>query len=193
MKIGKHHIIKSPSQIIQDGLSSSITQDSYLYSYPEFLSYFENINEITKHDFIIGVNFSYGWMPTIFEFKSENFDEVVTILNKVKGGLIPTVEELNVLKKMINNSLVGSSKLLHFINPSLIPIWDSRVYRYLLGRNHSQDSISKPEHLLDYINFCNNVIQESQFTDLKNYMEIQVGYEMYPMRIVEIVMYLNGR
>ena len=193
MKIGKYQIVKTPSEIIHDGLNLTIEQNSYLNSYPEFLRYFENIEEIAKHDFIIGINFSYGWMPTIFEFKSENFDEVVIILNKVKGGLIPVVDELNILKTMINNSLVGTSKLLHFISPSLIPIWDSRVYKYLLGRNHSQNSISNPVQFLDYIKFCDNVIQEIKFPELKNYMEMQVGYEMSPMRIVEIVMYLNGR
>lgn len=193
MKIGRYHIIKRPSEIIQDGLNLTIEHNSYLNSYREFLRYFENIGEITKHEFIIGVNFSYGWMPTIFEFKSENFEEVVIILNRVKGGLIPTVDELNILKTMINNSLVGTSKLLHFINPSLIPIWDSRVYMYLLGRNNSQNSISNPMNFLDYINFCFNVIQEAKFPELKKYIEIQVGYEMSPMRIVEIVMYLNGR
>ena len=193
MNIGRYQIIKRPSEIIQDGLSLTIEQNSYLNSYPEFLRYFEKIEQITKHEFIIGVNFSYGWMPTIFEFKSENFEEVVIILNRVKGGLIPTVDELNILKTMINNSLVGTSKLLHFINPSLIPIWDSRVYKYLLGRNPSQNSISDPINFLDYVRYCNSVIQEVRFPFLNNYLEMHVGYEMSPMRIVEIVMYLNGR
>jgi hypothetical protein len=193
MKIGKHDIIKRPSEVIQDGLNSTIVQDSYLYSYPEFLKYFEKIDKITKHNFIIGINFSYGWMPTIFEFKSDKFDEVVEILNKVKGGVSPCINELNILKSMTNNSLVGSSKLLHFIKPSLIPIWDSRVYKYLLGKNHSQNSISNPDHFMDYIKFCNTVVEEDNFRDLKYYIEMQVGYEMSPVRIVEIVMYLNGK
>jgi hypothetical protein len=192
MKIGKYQIVKNPTQIIQDGMRLNISHDSYLFSYPEFLSYFGSIDKITKHNFIIGVNFSYAWMPTIFEFKSETFDEVVFILNKVKAGSIPTIEELNILKYMINNSLVGTSKLLHFINPSLIPIWDSRVFKYLIGKQPYQNLIGNPQHFLDYVKFCNEVMKEDNFIQLKKYLEIKIGYEMSPMRIVEIVMYLNG-
>ena len=55
-------------------------------------------------------------MPTIFDFRSEDFDKAVEILNYAKKGVILTVKQLETLKGLFNNSLVGTTKLLHFIN-----------------------------------------------------------------------------
>lgn len=67
---------------------------------------------------IIGISFTYSWMPTILKsMKLENTEKAIILLNKVKRGKILSVDELLILKETFNNSLVGSSKLLHFINP----------------------------------------------------------------------------
>ena len=194
MYIGKRPIIRKPSDIINDGMQLTYNSgDSYIRSYPEFLKFFKNQEIITEHSFIIGINFTYGWMPTIFEFKSNQFDLTVNILNKVKKGALPTIDELNILKGMINNSLVGTSKILHFINPLLIPIWDSRVYKYLTGRISREATIGNPNHLLEYVNFCTIVTSDINFEKLKFHVESIIGYEMSPLRVVEIIMYINGK
>ena len=51
------------------------------------------------------------------------------LLNKAKSGNLLNSEELEIVKKCVNNSLVGTSKLLHFINPSIYAIWDSKIFR----------------------------------------------------------------
>ena len=93
------------------------TEDSYIKTYPEFIQYFKNISNISKHDLVISSHFVYGWMPTIIELKFQDMEVVLNSLNKAKNGAMLTVGELELLKKTINNSLVGLSKLLHFINP----------------------------------------------------------------------------
>ena len=97
-------------------------KQTYDVSYPEFLKYFHDIEKITKHHLVVGINFTYGWMPTIFDFRSDEFDKSIEILNKTKSGFIPTESKLDTLKHLFNNSLVGTSKLLHFINPEKIAI-----------------------------------------------------------------------
>ena len=85
--------------------------NSYLISYPEFLKFFSEKNEITKHDLIIGIHFIYGWMPTIFEFCTNEIDnpkQILEIINRAKNGAIPKEDELKVLKTCFNNSLVGT-------------------------------------------------------------------------------------
>lgn len=103
--------------------------DSYLETYPEFIQYFRNIDRIERHHLIISSHFIYGWMPTILNIDLKSINEVLRLLNEVKSGKLLTVEELMILKKCINNSLVGLSKLLHFINPRSYAIWDSRIFR----------------------------------------------------------------
>lgn len=104
---------------------------SYIRAYPEFLKYFKDIEIIDIHNFIIGAHFVYGWMPTILNLRGENdkhLQSVVDILNEVKIGVVLKEEHIINIAKVVNNSLVGTSKILHFINPKKYAIWDSRVY-----------------------------------------------------------------
>lgn len=78
----KNHI--SLKKFLQDCDKYEREIQSYDISYPEFLKYFNNIKTINKHNLIIGINFTYGWMPTIFDFRSNNFDEAINILNNAK-------------------------------------------------------------------------------------------------------------
>ena len=90
--------------------------DSYLLSYPEFIAYFANLDEITRHNLIIAANFTYGWMPRTLSFRSQDFASAVAILNAARGQRVIGKRELNSLRSLIDNSLVGVSKLLHFVN-----------------------------------------------------------------------------
>ena len=76
-------------------------------------------------------------MPRKLElrFQSQDPEEellsAAAILNDVRSGRLIGEKELHSLKEMINHSLVGTSKLLHFANPHLFAIWDSNVYIYI--------------------------------------------------------------
>lgn len=182
----------TPDKFIQDASNTAIQQRSDFISYPEFLEYFKNLDEITKHNLVIGINFVYGWMPTIFDFRSDNFDEAIKILNKAKNGTeLITEADLALLKRLFNNSLVGSTKLLHFINPDKYAIWDSRVYRYLTN-NNNYNQIENCNNYLDYLTFCQELINYRDFSSLKKQIEESVGYSMTPFRIADLIMYLNG-
>jgi hypothetical protein len=182
----------TPDKFIKDARNTAIQQRSDFISYPEFLKYFKNLDEITKHNLVIGINFVYGWMPTIFDFRSDNFDEAIKILNKAKNGTeLITEDDLKLLKGLFNNSLVGSTKLLHFINPDKYAIWDSRVYRYLTN-NNNYNQIENCNNYLDYLTFCQELINQEGFSLLKNQIEESVGYLMTPFRIADLIMYSNG-
>jgi hypothetical protein len=64
-------------KIKEDSMKVNIEKDdNYLFSYPHFLDYFPS-NPISEHTLIIGINFTYGWMPTIFNFQSFNLIPVI--------------------------------------------------------------------------------------------------------------------
>jgi hypothetical protein len=167
---------------------------SYLLAYPEFLQYFKDIDVITRHHLVIGIHFTYGWMPTIFNFRKDEteFDNVVAILNKVKQGSWLTAEELDLLRTCFNNSLVGVSKLLHFINPENYAIWDSRVYRYIKGKDAWQHQIHDYDTYLAYLQFCKGIISQPAFQPLHQSMMNKVGYEITALRSLELIMFKNG-
>ena len=179
-------------KFFRDGTNFEIKRQSDYLSYPEFLKYFSDIKTITRHNLTIGINFTYGWMPTIFDFRSNNFDEALDILNKAKTGRKPTADNLVLLKNLFNNSLVGTTKLLHFINPVNFAIWDSRVYRYLTNKEPHDYRIGNCNTYLDYLAFCEYLAKQQGFDSLKKNVEKKVGYSMTAFRVAELVMYSNG-
>jgi len=163
--------------------------NSYQISYPHFLKYFEDRTNIDEHDLIIGINFVYGWMPTIFNYCSTKFKDASVILNRAKQGYIPTKNDLDTLKGLFNNSLVGTSKLLHFINPECFAIWDSKVYKYLTKNNANQNSISKSESYLAYLEFCKELTEKDKYNEIHSRICSAVGYEMTKFRTAELIMF----
>jgi hypothetical protein len=173
---------------------------SYYKSYPEFLKYFNNLKgPLTIHNLIIGINFTYSWMPTIFKFGSDRYDDALKILNNAKNGIPPDEGELNVLKKFLNNSLVGTSKLLHFINPEEFAIWDSKVYYYLTGKKQTNKKIGDCNIYLSYLLLCSDLTNGKDYDFYHNDIcckigeEMEKGYMMTKLRTAELVMWKNGK
>jgi len=162
--------------------------DSYVETYPEFLKYFESLNLIEKHHLIISSHFVYGWMPTIIYIDTKEIDKVLFLLNAVKSGHDLKLNELETLKFCINNSMVGLSKLLHFINPRDYAIWDSRILRYITGKK-SQYGIDKPENYLAYLVKMKEIINNKGYSNLHHLIERHFDYSITPMRAVEILMF----
>ena len=162
--------------------------DSYIESYPEFLQYFENITSIEKHHLIISSHFAYGWMPTILNLETKEIDRILSLLNAVKAGHLLDLEEIKTLKNCINNSLVGLSKLLHFINPGNYAIWDSRIFRYLTGKK-SPYGIDQPELYLQYLQGLNEIFENKNYIELHSIIEGKFDCQLTPMRAIEILMF----
>ena len=166
--------------------------DSYVQTYENFIEHFKNIDELKWHDLVIGSHLVYGWMPTIINLNYEDQEKAVQILNSAKKGKDLGVEELLVLKKTINNSLVGASKLLHFINPEKYAIWDSRIYRFVTG-NKSQYGIDKPENYLLYLKGLKEISKAPKYSVFHKQVSSKFNYQITPFRAIEIVMFEADR
>jgi hypothetical protein len=75
------------------------------------------------------VAFAYWWIPTIPKQTREAINEgyILRVLQKIQKGEKATKEDLIMFVGLINNSIFGTSKVLHFIAPDYIPILDSKV------------------------------------------------------------------
>jgi hypothetical protein len=131
-------------------------------------------------------------MPTIFEFTSNELEKCLPLLNKAKGSEMLIEDELNLLKSTFNNSLVGTSKLLHFINPEIYPIWDSRVYRYLTNSEPYHNRIGDTSSFLQYVEWVRIITQHPNFNNAIRTVENRVGYKMTRVRVAELIMYSSG-
>lgn len=121
---------------------------NYLSSCPLFIDFFREKHRLSFSDVVIGCNLVYGWMPTSFKMKHDFYSsmpDTIRHLNAVEQGTVLTEQELETIAKVVNNSIVGSSKLLHFINPELYPIWDSRICRLILGTGSHYNGFQNSE------------------------------------------------
>jgi len=188
----------SIEQIIRDERKVILrATDSYLLSYPEFITYFANLETITRHSLVIGAHFTYGWMPTILTLKFERQEPedalsgAVAILNEAKRGRLAGEKELEVLRDLINNSVVGASKLLHFINPHVYAIWDSNVYTYVNGKQPYHYQVNSPRNYLAYLDNCEEITRDKGFDHVHRSMNEKIGYEVTAYRALELVMYAS--
>ena len=166
-------------------------QQSYFSAYTEFLNYFQKLPIIDHHSFIIGSHFVYGWMPTILNIESSHIDMAIGILNKAKQNEKLNSDELENLKRCINNSLVGTSKFLHFMNPKLYSIWDRRVCRYFIN-SEPYEKVSSVNLYLSYLSLCTTLQSQENYNFIHKVVEENVGYSIMPNRAIELIMFLNG-
>ena len=86
--------------------------------------------EITsEEDFIKLVALAYSWMPTIPAWRRDlNWKECKAALKRFRSGAAGSLKEmLELIVPSINNSIVGASKVLHFVSPDRATIIDSNV------------------------------------------------------------------
>lgn len=166
------------------------TEENYLLSYPYFLNYFQNLESINLENLVIGISFTYSWMPTILKVLNlKNTEEVLFILNEVKKGKLIDEQQLTTLKTTLNNSLVGTSKLLHFINPKQYAIWDSRVFRFLNDVEPHKYRLEMPRAYIEYLNLIEELKNEKAFTTFFELMKQKVGYDITEYRALELAFF----
>lgn len=165
---------------------------SFFISYPYYLQYFKNLpgDEIKIENVIIGISFTYSWMPTILKnINIQNKSEILKVLNNAKKGDGLSVSDLELLKVAFNNSLVGTSKLLHFVNPEKFAIWDSRVFRNLYKEEPYKYKLEKAETYLKYLEYLNELKFASNFEIFEKKIIKRVGYSIKPLRALELGFY----
>ena len=170
------------------------SNQSYKDSYIEFINYFKNKDGFFKNDLIIGSHFVYGWMPTILTLNLNEDSEgyITCLLFKVKNGnYMLNEEELEKIKKCINNSMVGTSKLLHFINPEKYAIWDSKVFYYFYPNRNSTAGIEKPKLYLEYLKILTDITLQNDFDILYSKIVEFLGlnYEISKLRAIESLIF----
>lgn len=170
------------------------TEENYLLSYPYFLNYFQNLESINLENLVIGISFTYSWMPTILKVLNlKNTEEVLFILNEVKKGKLIDEQQLTTLKTTFNNSLVGTSKLLHFINPRQYAIWDSRVFRFLNNVEPHKYRLEKPRAYIEYLKLIEELKKEKAFTAFFELMKQKVGYDITEYRALELAFFKGSQ
>lgn len=194
--------------------------------------------ECKEIDVLALAHMVYGWMPTILnvdkinteqdeqsdEVWFEKFNDAVENF-KLNFNEIRTVKEnfgdekfqqrlqsiIENTKIITNNSVIGASKLLHFINPSFFPIYDSRVFhaiRKLYFRVNECDCKSAENKKEDWntvdnirkynsyiamiLRWCNNKEALIEIRDKLN-KEKYIDDDATDIRVFEVALFVYGR
>jgi hypothetical protein len=110
------------------------------------LRLFARLDAKDENDLLAGALAVYGWMPTMMDTLSSRNElkELIVDLASTESNRIVTTMTQYIgtgALRSVNNSTVGTSKLLHFFLPRKVPIWDSvlagsfgLVHHYQLAR-----------------------------------------------------------
>jgi hypothetical protein len=165
--------------------------------YGALMNLFSGLDFERDNDLLTGALAVYGWMPTMMgELKSRDklkgliFDLSGT--NKDHLGSILEGHRDNGALRSVNNSIVGTSKLLHFFLPDKIAIWDSVLGRSFGLVHHYQ--FSREDRFITYIDAVHEAIKLIDIPLEK--LDIAVGdsiCEISNIRRVEFALHAFGR
>lgn len=181
----------SKEQFLEDATGIEAEQ-KYHGVYLHFHRYFQQVEEWDAHQLVLGMSMIYSWMPKILHIKCKDLNKVAIAVNQIKAGQELHPSTLTKMKSCFNNSLVGPSKFLHFLEPSRFAIWDSRVARYFLQRTPHHQLMGRMEHYFSYLDFCSSVANEEIYDPLHQKIQDQIDYPITKMRSIEYVMFLKG-
>ena len=177
------------SRLIEDSKNIDFSHQISVHPYySEFLKFFASKETIGYSDVIVAAHMVYGWMPTMLRINTVNIEKILPVLNRVKNGGMAGLDDLILLRGMINNSMVGPSKLLHFIAPENYAIWDSRIYRYITD-DLNQSRISKAINYLDYLEHLKLLVDRPEYLSVHRHVEEKMGVVYSKLRTAELVMF----
>lgn len=166
-------------------------ENHYIRSYPELLNASICLVKEFKEKAVPMVAYLvYGWMPKILSYSRDIYQD-----DKIYKSVFAETEDdaLEVLDAIeyppTNNAWVGMSKTLHFLNPEVFPIWDSKVAK-VLGVPPTQ--MGKKEVYKNYVRFIFQHIHDPFVDKVVNEFEQVTGYQITKVRAVEFVLFVAG-
>ena len=173
-----------------------LRDNSYIVSYPHILAHFARMDVLSESDFVCGAHIVYGWMPTVLDLNPGGFkldlksgSEILTAAKK--AGRVAD-SDLELLAKLVNNSLVGASKLLHFVAPKAFAIWDSKIYSFVFEEPAHNYRVNKVSKYREYMTELERIKRRPGFDTFHESVQSKVGYQISALRAIELVMFLNS-
>ena len=162
--------------------------EQYIRTYPALIKSTALLAKEMGEDALPPIaHMAYGWMPTILKKFSDSQPDIVGPATGCQSfeeasGLIQSLDD-----SPINNSWVGMSKVLHFMNPEFFPIWDSRVARHF-GLKYTYQ-INNRKHFLEYLTFVSEHRNKDAVKKVKKAFVKEAGYSVSDVRACEFILF----
>jgi hypothetical protein len=157
-----HRLRLAISLIADKDAIPSARQVAYLRTYPALLSLARAPEKNPECRILQLAAAAYGWMPRILRLNSEHISRAAKAIEDATDAAIGT-PDLATLVAVADclYSVVGASKVLHFANPQIYPIWDARVQRVWGRADPTQSYMGQPRN---YISYAREVHQLCELT-----------------------------
>jgi len=163
----------------------------YIRSYPELLEATQCLVERYGEKAVPMVaHLVYGWMPKILSYSRDKYQDDVIIKAvecRSRDDALQVLDQVDY--PPTNNAWVGMSKTLHFLNPEVFPIWDSKVAA-VLGVPSTKMGVK--EVYKSYTGFVFEHIEDSFVEEVIAGFEERAGYKISKVRAVEFVLFIAG-
>jgi hypothetical protein len=137
---------------------------TYLRTYPDIIATGAAVGEPDQSRLHRVALMAYGWMPRILRIDPKYTSGAVQAL---RDAQVATIDNwaMVAIGNLVNclNSVVGASKVLHFTNPQVFPIWDNRIESFRQGPKVSQYHMSQPENYVSYTREIHAIAQAREF------------------------------
>ena len=142
------------------GLVSASENPAYAQTYNALITLGHNTGLAKPEQLLALICAAYGWMPTSLREISKPglswlADNIVAVRDATHQNAITLIPPLNCT--FSGKSWIGTSKVLHFLNPRAFPIWDSRVASRF-GLNGYRN-VNQRENYVAYVGFMAQKIQ----------------------------------
>ena len=176
-------------------LESLPTNNQLLTTYGPMLEFAKrNKAKFDKITLIGLAHMAYGWMPTMIQ--NITINDLSDWKNLIDAGNLDS-DFLKKVMSLTNDSIVGASKLLHFLNPDLYPIYDSRVYKTISGKD--KHNLSKDvENYICYTGKLRLLVKESKDNPIFSKIENELMKKNFipskcsRIRVLEVCLYASA-
>lgn len=176
---------------------------TYVKSYDHLIEHFAKMSPPTESEFTALAHAAFGWMPTILDLKIENWADVRRKLGKLGEAPLRLpdwgLREVRELSECISTrasngkSVVGLSKILHFLYPAIWPIWDKRTGT-TWGGFYRKDKCGS---YCEYAYALREVVTEGLATEVNKTMNKNLNERGLPpvgaLRALEMTLFIKGR
>lgn len=115
---------------------------------------------------------TYGWMPRVLRLDLQHARAAAQALHAAREATPATMRQLDIAPIASSvRSVVGASKMLHFVNPQVYPIWDSRIEAMRLGGAAGMAHMGIADHYWRYCDDVHRLRGEAGFRDFHAQMQ----------------------
>lgn len=139
---------------------------TYLTTYPSILALGSSNPSPQLADLHQLCLVAYGWMPRVARLDPTHTSAALSTIRNARSANAQNIQICDVLDlALCLRSVVGASKVLHFVNPDVYPIWDSNIERFRQKSDPTTNYMSDVGNYVSYVREVHSIRAEPNFSN----------------------------